>query len=292
MRPQEHQAGPAAERGVGLLKLAQAVVALKSGLAGQYDGGGAHFHEALPLAPSGMLPIDARSLSLLHRFALCNPIYLRSTDVNVLGVPCRVYEGDINEYWLGSLKHDTSYQAFYPTWILSAYALVLAARDLGFEQVVDIGSGDGRISYCAEVAGVRAHGIEIDEGLIELQKAISTKAGIPHDARLADATRFDYSSLQLTRPAFFISGMPEMGEMLANSVISQVLSAPSSLKGAGFVFMGSHAPKKYSRDHLKWGWGSVIERHRLEVMSTVTLPTQWTADQEMDTPYVFTRGGL
>ena len=272
------------------MKLAQAVVALKAGLAGQYSGG-AHFYEALPLEPSSLMPIDTHSLSLLHRFAQCNPIYLRSSDLRVLGVPCRVYEGDINEYWLGSIKHDTSYQAFYLTWILSAYALVLAAKNLGFEQVVDIGSGDGRISYCAEVAGVRAHGIEIDEGLVGLQNAISKKAGVPHDARRADATRFDYSSLRLTKPAFFISGMPEMGEMLANSVISSVLSMPF-MQSAGFVFMGSHTPKKYSRDHLKWGWGSVIDRHQLKVMSTVTLPTQWTADQEMDTPYVFTLSSL
>ncbi|MGI0019571.1 MAG: hypothetical protein ACREAY_03775 [Nitrososphaera sp.] len=269
------------------MKLAQAIVALKAELARSYNGA-AHFYEVMPLEPSNILPIDASILSLLRRFAECNPIYSRFCDLSVLGIPCRIYEGDINEYWLGSIKHDTSYQAFYPTWILSAYALVDKAKSLGFGQVVDIGSGDGRISYCAQAAGMRACGIEIDEGLVELQGRISQKTGVAHDTRRADATRFDYSSLGLKNPAFFISAMPEMGEMLANSVISRVLSMPG-MQGAGFVFMGSHTPKKYSRDHLQWGWGSVIKSHRLEVLATVTLPTQWTADQEMDTPYVFTR---
>ena len=287
MRPQEHEARAAPERGVGLLNLAQAIVALKAGLASTYAGA-AHFYEVIPLEPSDLLPIDEQTLSLLRRFAECNPIYSRFSDISVLGVPCRVYEGDINEYWLGSIKHDTSYQAFYPTWILSAYALVDKAKSLGFEQVVDVGSGDGRISYCAQAAGMRACGIEIDEGLVELQGKISQEAGVNHDTRCADATRFDYSSLGLKNPAFFISGMPEMGEMLANSVISRVLSTPG-MQDAGFVFMGTHTPKKYSRDHLQWGWGSVIKGHHLEVLATVTLPTQWTADQEMDTPYVYTR---
>ena len=266
-------------------------MALKAGLVQAYSGS-AHFYEAIPIEPSSLLPIGARSLSLLRRFAECNPIYSRFSDMAVLGVPCRVYEGDINEYWLGSIKHDTSYQAFYTTWILSAYALVDKAKRLGFEQVVDIGSGDGRISYCAQAADMRACGIEIDEGLVELQGRISQKAGVKHDTRCADATQFDYSSLGLKKPpAFFISGMPEMGEMLANSVISEVLSIPG-MHDAGFVFMGTHTPKKYSRDRLQWGWGSVIKSHGLEVMDTITLPTQWTADQEMDTPYVFTRRGF
>ena len=79
------------------MNLAQAIVALKAGLASTYAGA-AHFYEVIPLEPSDLLPIDEQTLSLLRRFAECNPIYSRFSDISVLGVPCRVYEGDINEY--------------------------------------------------------------------------------------------------------------------------------------------------------------------------------------------------
>jgi hypothetical protein len=269
-----------------LIDLAKNACSLKADFVKNYNGGRAHLHEIIPLAPSSLLPVDSSHLGLLHLFAKSNPIYFGSNDITALGVPCKVYEGDINEYWLSSIKHDTSYQPFYPTWILSAYLLALAAKDLGFSEVVDIGSGDGRIAYCSKVTGLGAHGIEIDGALADLQKNLMDKTGMDFGVVHADATRFDYSTLELTKPVFFISGLPEMGEMLAQSVVSQVLKMPS-LQKAGFAFMGSHSPRKYARDLSQWGWGSVIERYGLDVVQTVTLPTQWTADQAADTPYVF-----
>lgn len=247
--------------------------------------GRAHLHEIIPLATSRVLPADSRHLDLLHLFAKSNPVYFGSCDTDVMGVQCRVYEGDINEYWLSSIKHDTSYQPFYPTWMLSAYVLALVAKDLGFSEVVDIGSGDGRMAYCSKVAGLGAHGIEIDGDLAGLQKRLAEKTRVDFGIMHADATRFDYSSLSLAHPVFFISGLPEMGEMLAESVISQALKLPGIRPG--FAFMGSHSPRKYARDLSQWGWGSVIARHELRTVRTVTLPTQWTADQAADTPYVF-----
>jgi hypothetical protein len=47
--------------------------------------------------------------------------------------------------------------------------------------------------------------------------------------------------------------------------------------------------RKDSRDKSKWGWGKVMERYNLEVIKTVTLPTYWTVDQPVDTPFIFTR---
>jgi len=47
--------------------------------------------------------------------------------------------------------------------------------------------------------------------------------------------------------------------------------------------------RKYSRDKSKWGWGQVIDHYDLEIVKTVTLPTYWTFDQEIDTPFIFTR---
>jgi len=56
-----------------------------------------------------------------------------------------------------------------------------------------------------------------------------------------------------------------------------------------FVLTGSHVMRKDSRDKSKWGWGQLIDHYNLEVVKTVTLPTYWTLDQQIDTPFIFTR---
>jgi hypothetical protein len=245
--------------------------------------------EIIPLSYSKSLPIDNEILGSLHRFATANPIYFKSHDAEISGIACRIYEGDINDYWLSSKKYDTSYQPFYPTWMLSAFTLALEAKLLGFDQLVDIGSGDGRIAYCASLVGMGSYGIEIDYKLVELQDAVSSSTGIKYNAIRADATRFDYGSLDLSKPIFFISGLPEMGEMLADSVIRQVLSVEKLKHSAGFNFMGSHVMKSLTRDRSGWGWGSVIASFGLKLIGTITLPTLWTTDQMLDTAYVYTR---
>ena len=211
--------------------------------------------EIIPLSYSKSLPIDNEMLDSLHRFATANPIYFKSRDAEISGIACRIYEGDINDYWLSSKKYDTSYQPFYPTWMLSAFTLALEAKLLGFDQLVDIGSGDGRIAYCASLVGMGSYGIEIDYKLVELQDAVSSSTGIKYNAIRADATRFDYGSLDLSKPIFFISGLPEMGEMLADSVIRQVFSVEKLKHSAGFNFMGSHVMKSLTRDRSRLGVG-------------------------------------
>jgi len=209
--------------------------------------------------------------------------------MDILGTACIVYEGDVNNYWLDSIKHDTSYTPFYPIWILSAYAIALESKNLGAKQVIDIGSGDGRIAYCAKVAGLQSFGIEIDENLVELENKISSSTGVDFQPMVADATQFDFTSLGLSQPAFFIAGLPEVGEMLSNSVISRIMSVPDLKVNPLFVFTGSHVMRKDSRDKSKWGWGHVIDHFNLDVVKTVTLPTYWTLDQPVDTPFIFTR---
>ncbi len=267
--------------------LVKAITTLKAKFAQTYQGN-SHIHEAIPLSSSDFLSIDENDLNMLHKFATSNPIYYNSFEMEIMRIPCIVYEGDINEYWLNSIKYDTSYVPFYPTWILSAYALGLETKNLGFDQVIDIGSGDGRISFCAKLVGLESFAIEIDEKLVELQNEISSKTGINFNLKHADATKFDYESLKLNRPAFFISGLPEMGEMLANSVIDTIISIPNLKDVATFVLTGSHQMRKNSRDVSKWGWGLVIDNFGLKVIKTITLPTRWTLDQPIDTPYVFT----
>jgi hypothetical protein len=269
--------------------LAQAVILLKNQFVQDYKNRMGLLTEIIPRYYSKSLPISNHLLDSLHRFARANPIYFRSHDAAISGILCRIYEGDINNYWLSSKKHDTSYQPFYPTWMLSAFTLAQESKSLGFDQLVDVGSGDGRLAYCASLLGIESYGIEIDDELVELQDAVSYNTGIKYNAIRADATRFDYGSLHLSKPIFFISGLPEMGEMLANSVIRQVLSVEKVKHNAGFNFMGSHVMKSLTRDRTGWGWGNIIASFGLKFIGTITLPTLWTTDQILDTAYVYTR---
>jgi hypothetical protein len=268
-------------------ELANSIVMLKAEFVKRYKGS-SHIHEIIP-ASSDLLSIDEHELKLLHKFAESNSIYTDSYEMDILGTVCKVYEGDVNNYWLDSIKHDTSYAPFYPIWILSAYALALESKNLGVKQIVDIGSGDGRIAYCAKVAGLQSYGIEIDENLVVLENKIISSTGVDFQPMAADATQFDFLSLGLFQPAFFISGLPEVGEMLANSVITRIMSMSDLKVNPLFVFTGSHMMRKDSRDKSKWGWGQIIDQYNLEIVKTVTLPTYWTFDQPVDTPFIFTR---
>ena len=266
---------------------AKAVVTLKAEFMKRNEST-SHIYEVIPTLPESF-SIDKHELEMLHKFAENNSIYSDSYEIKVLNTVCKVYHGDVNNYWLDSIKHDTSYAPFYPIWILSAYGLALESKNLGAKQVVDIGSGDGRIAYCAKMMDLQSYGIEIDENLVSLENKISSSTGIDFQPIMADATQFDYTSLGLTQPIFFISGLPEVGEMLANNVISRIMSMSDLKMNSLFVLTGSHAMRKDSRDKSKWGWGQVIDHYDLEIVKTVTLPTYWTFDQEIDTPFIFTR---
>ena len=267
--------------------LAEAIVTLKTEFMKRNEGG-SHIHEIVPTS-SESLSINEQELEMLHKFAESNSIYSDSYEMKMLDTVCRVYQGDVNNYWLDSIKHDTSYAPFYPVWILSAYALALESKSLGAKQIIDIGSGDGRIAYCAKVAGLQSFAIEIDENLVSLENKILSNTGVDFQPMMADATQFDYASLELSKPIFFISGLPEVGEMLANSVIPKITSIPSLKMNPVFVFTGSHIMRKDSRDKSMWGWGKLIDHYNLKVIKTITLPTYWTVDQQVDTPFIFTR---
>ena len=267
--------------------LAEAIVTLKTEFMKRNEGG-SHIHEIIPTLPES-LSINEHELEMLHKFAESNSIYSDSYEMKMLDTVCRVYQGDVNNYWLDSIKHDTSYAPFYPVWILSAYALALESKSLGAKQIIDIGSGDGRIAYCAKVAGLQSFAIEIDENLVSLENKILSNTGVDFQPMMADATQFDYASLELSKPIFFISGLPEVGEMLANSVIPKITSIPSLKMNPVFVFTGSHIMRKDSRDKSMWGWGKLIDHYNLKVIKTITLPTYWTVDQPVDTPFIFTR---
>jgi hypothetical protein len=266
----------------------QAIVKLKNEFTKNHKAR-SFIYEVIPLSYSIELPIENRILSGLNDFAKSNSIYFKSNDVQIFDIPCKSYDGDINDYWLSSKKYDTNYQPFYPTWILSAYALSLGAKRLGFEEIVDIGSGDGRIAYCSKLLGMKSFGIEIDADLVRLQHKISNLTKVEYDILNEDATSLEYSSLNLSRPMFFISGLPEWGEILAIDLLTKIKEITQLKYSAGFNFMGSHAIKGYSRDQTKWGWGKIIEDFDLDMIECLTLPTHWTNEQQVDTAYLYTR---
>ena len=247
--------------------IAGSIAMLKKDFLRYHNSSRSLLKEIVPISYSDSIPICNDSLVLLHKFAEINPIYLKLRDTS----------------------YDTSYQPFYPTWMRPAYVLALQAKLLGFDQIIDIGAGDGRLAYCASLLGMESFGIEIDVDLVQVQRTISSTTGVKFEAIRADATSFDYGTLDLRRPIFFISGLPEMGEMLANSVIKQVLSIPKIGNNVGFNFMGTHVMKSFSRDRTGWGWGNTIESFRLKLIGTITLPTLWTTDELVDTAYVYTR---
>jgi hypothetical protein len=37
------------------------------------------------------------------------------------------------------------------------------------------------------------------------------------------------------------------------------------------------------------GWGSIIEKYNLDIVDIVSLPTIWSFDQTIETPYIYTK---
>lgn len=265
-------------------RLAGQMVLLKREFAKRYSGH-SHIQEIIPLEIDGVPP---EHMSGLHSFAENSPIYYRSYQDTISGVPCMVYEGDINDYWLGSIKNDSSTQPFYPTWIVSAYVLALRAAEMRYEDIIDIGSGDGRIAYCGGLVGSRPHAVEIDSALVDLQKKMIDSTGVDFDPHLADATTFDYDRLELQRAAFFIGGLAQMGgDLLASAILDSVAHVPRT----GMIFAGTRAKKYLSSNASFAGWAEIISRYDMKVIDELALPTTWTFDQPDETPYLFAETG-
>ncbi len=270
-------------------ELVKNLVLVKQEFAKNYTGS-AHIQEVIPVSTSKQFPMNAEHLEMLHDFAQKNPIYYNSFEQKIAETPCIVYEGDINEYWLNSIKHGTSCQPFYPTWIMSAYVMAFIAKKLGYKELVDIGSGDGRIAFCGKILGLISHSIEIDDVLVELQERISKSTNQNFNPKCKDALEFDYSQLQLIHPVFFIGGLAQMGgDILATSIINKINAIPGLPHNTGLVFAGSYSKKQLSSNLADGGWSSVIEKHNLNIVDTVSLPTIWTFDQTIETPYIYTK---
>ena len=251
--------------------------------------GNSHTTEVLSNSQSKFHIKDEHLLSL-YAFLENNPIYSNQIVQKLSDIDCTIFEGDLNNYWIDSLKHDSSYAPFYPTWLLSAFCLSVESQKLGYEQIIDIGSGDGRIAYSGKILGLNSISIEIDENLVDLQEKISDKTGVRFNPICSDATTYDFTKISDKPSIFIIGGVPEIGEVLAESVIKNVLKIEQLSKSA-FVLTGSHSHRKFSRDTTDFGWGPTIKKLGLSIISTHSLPTYWTMDQKFETPYVFVKKG-
>ena len=262
------------------------LVKLKQAFRQSYSGS-SHIQEVVPLETSDSFPIDQNILDALHIFATKNPIYYNSYEEKINEVNCIVYEGDINKYWLNSITHGASYQPFSPTWILSACIITSIAQELNYSEVIDVGSGDGRIAYCGKILGLNSHAIEIDDMLVNLQESIVDLTNTAFNPICADAVKYDYTNLQLQKPIFFIGGLAQMGgDVLATSIIEN-LDLKIKQKTC-MVFAGSYSEKYSFSDTSHAGWGKLIDINNLKIIKSVTLPTVWSFDQTVDTSYIFT----
>ena len=265
-------------------ELAKNLVTLKNEFAKIYDGK-SQIQEVIPVSKSELFPIKQHDLELLHEFATKNPIYYNSYEKIIGQTLCIVYEGDINKYWLNSIQHDSSHAPFSPTWIMSAYVGVLLAKDLGYREIIDIGSGDGRIAFCAKVLDLESFSIEIDDMLFDLQKLLTILDFHPY---CSDAVTFDYYSLNLTHPMFFIGGLAQMGGIaLASGVLEKITSISNLKKNVGWVFAGTNSQKYQPDPKNEAGWGTLIEKNNLKSVQTISLPTVWAFHESEETPYIF-----
>ncbi len=162
----------------------------------------------------------------------------------------------------------------------------LFAKELGYREIVDIGSGDGRIAFCAKVLDLESYSIEIDDMLVDLQKLLTIRDFHPY---CSDAVTFDYSSLNLTKPIFFIGGLAQMGGIALASGVLEKIDSITNLKNIGWVFAGTYSQKYQPDPKNEAGWGTFIEKNNLKPIQTLSLPTVWTFHEPEETPYIFTQ---
>jgi len=263
-------------------EFAEKIVLLKKEFSKAY-GGTSNIQEIIP---NSRIFYDGERL---EEFAEKNPIYYGSYRQEVSGVDCLVYEGDINEYWLGSVTQGSSHAPFSPTWIVSAYLLSVELKSLGCEEIVDVGSGDGRIAFFGRSLGVKTYSLELDSELIGLQENIARDTGVDFGPICADATKYDFTKMNLKKPAFCIGGLAQMGgTVLASSIIENISRLDALKAGSSFVLAGTLS-QKYAKSESDAGWGALISENRLSKTNTISLPTVWTFHEAEETPYIFAK---
>ncbi|MGD1838746.1 MAG: hypothetical protein ACPKPY_11920 [Nitrososphaeraceae archaeon] len=230
--------------------------------------------------------VEYKTIKQLHNFAENNPIYQKKEKIKIKETEYLLYQGDITEYYLSAKKYDTNYQPFYPTWLITSLVLCLNSRELGFNEIIDIGSGDGRIPYCGTILNMKSTSIELDKELVELQKKICFRTNTNFDIINTDASTYNLDEINVSKPTILISGLPEMGEMFVHHLNKTIRN--SKFKKTCVVFIGSDTKRKY-KDNTEFGWGEIIRKSQLKVIDRLTLPTHWTNYQDSNTTYIFTK---
>ena len=135
---------------------------------------------------------------------------------------------------------------------------------------------------------MKSYSIELDDMLVNLQKSLTTNVNF--NSTCFDAIKFDYLSLNLTKPLFFIGGLAQMGGLeLAAGVLNRVKSNFNLWNKTGWSFAGTLS-KKYSADPKNnAGWGSFIENNGLQLIQNISLPTAWSFHESDETQYVFAK---
>jgi hypothetical protein len=263
--------------------LAQHLVALKNEYLNELHSHN-HIREFIPVAHHQNL-FDKEILEKLHTFFKYNKIYDKQQGLTVSNIPCITYEGDVDQFWMSSKKYEKLYQPFLPTWGLSALIMILVAKDLGFENIIDIGSGDGRLIFCGSILGLNSVGIEIDKDLCDLQNKISNSSNVKYEVINEDSNSVDYSQFKLENTIIFISALPDSGEIFSYSMLNHLKKYKAKLHNVGITLMGSQA---FRRDKSRWGWGKFIDDSGLKILKCISLPSTWTLDEKKETPYLFT----
>ena len=245
-----------------------------------------NIREFVPVANHQNL-FDKGLLEKLHTFFKYNKIYHKQQEVTLSKIPCISYEGGVNQFWMSSKKYETLYQPFLPTWGLSALVMTLVAKGLGFENIIDIGSGDGRLIFCGSILGLNSVGVEIDKDLCDLQSKISNLSNVRYEVINGDSNSIDYSQFKLENSIIFISALPDSGEILSYGILNHLKKYKAKLHNVGITLMGSQAHRN-SRDKSMGGWGKFIVDSGLKILKCVSLPSSWTLDEKKETPYFFT----
>ena len=91
------------------------------------------------------------------------------------------------------------------------------------------------------------------------------------------------------KTVFFIGGVPQNGEILAESIIKNILAIPELEKTSCFVLTGTLTKEKFLKNKLNYGWETTVKKFHLTETETIILPTYWTMEQSFETPYIFTK---
>jgi len=166
--------------------------------------------------------------------------------------------------------------------------MILVAKVLGFENIIDIGSGDGRLIFCGSILGLNSIGVEIDKDLCDLQNKISISSNVKYEVINGDSNSIDYSQFKLENTIIFISALPDSGEILSYGMLNHLRKYKAKMHNVGITLMGTHTYKRYSRDKSMWGWGKFIDDSGLKIVKCISLPSSWTLDEKKETPYLFT----